>query len=136
MGQRRFNTGTLLMTLSGLCHSCPPHTSCVSLSCGVCGGWLNHAHFVRTVARLQASSSDTLRDLGIVYGSNGSASASVNASVTEGVLSLGSAAAQTSEKSGMSDPDGFSGAQVLAFGALGHAHGVGMVLGLKAMGML
>jgi len=46
------------------------------------------------------------------------------------------AAAQTSEKSGMSDPEGFGGAQVLAFGALGHAHGVGMVLGLKAMGML
>ena len=40
------------------------------------------------------------------------------------------------EKAMFSDPSGFNGAQLLAFGSLGHAHGVGMVLGLKAMGML
>ncbi|KAK3264498.1 hypothetical protein CYMTET_26761 [Cymbomonas tetramitiformis] len=34
------------------------------------------------------------------------------------------------------DPSGFSAAEILAFGSLGHAHGIGMVLGLKAMGML
>jgi photosystem I reaction center PsaK len=46
------------------------------------------------------------------------------------------AAAVVEEKAMFSDPSGFNGAQLLAFGSLGHAHGVGMVLGLKAMGML
>mmetsp|Transcript_32587 Transcript_32587/g.45212 ORF Transcript_32587/g.45212 Transcript_32587/m.45212 type:complete len:129 (-) Transcript_32587:165-551(-) len=44
--------------------------------------------------------------------------------------------AMTSETSSWSDPSGFTGEQILAAGALGHVHGVAMVLGLKAMGML
>eukprot|EP00959_Pyramimonas_sp_CCMP1952_P348304 7296099-Pyramimonas_sp.AAC.1 len=34
------------------------------------------------------------------------------------------------------DPEGFTGAQILAFGALGHIHGAGMVLGLRAAGLI
>mmetsp|Transcript_11068 Transcript_11068/g.18917 ORF Transcript_11068/g.18917 Transcript_11068/m.18917 type:complete len:129 (+) Transcript_11068:105-491(+) len=41
-----------------------------------------------------------------------------------------------SEKSAFQDPEGFSPAQILAFGSLGHAHGIGMVLGMKAIGWL
>merc|ERR1712146_209188 len=37
---------------------------------------------------------------------------------------------------GIRDPAGFTAAQVLAFASLGHAHGIGMVLGLKAAGVI
>merc|ERR1711966_277259 len=34
------------------------------------------------------------------------------------------------------DPAGYTAAQILAFGSLGHVHGIGMVLGLRAAGMI
>ena len=34
------------------------------------------------------------------------------------------------------DPEGYTASQILAFGSLGHVHGIGMVLGLRAMGMI
>lgn len=46
------------------------------------------------------------------------------------------AASAVPESGAWTDPEGFTAAKVLAFASLGHAHGIGMVLGLKAMGML
>eukprot|EP00240_Pyramimonas_obovata_P011975 CAMPEP_0118930692 /NCGR_PEP_ID=MMETSP1169-20130426/7289_1 /TAXON_ID=36882 /ORGANISM="Pyramimonas obovata, Strain CCMP722" /LENGTH=128 /DNA_ID=CAMNT_0006873081 /DNA_START=108 /DNA_END=494 /DNA_ORIENTATION=+ len=41
-----------------------------------------------------------------------------------------------SETSSFADPAGFTAAQILAFGSLGHVHGIGMVLGMRAAGLI